>query len=209
MPVKDGEGRLLAVVQAINKHRGAFSSADEDILFVLCGQIGLSVSNSLSYGALLGSCAKRTSLAAACCMLGGITTLDQLSRAVASSGVEVMHCRRAGLYVYDRSCQSLTFRDTDDGTVRSLSVIDVANSLLGEVVFSGDQCISGLIEMEAGHGDMQQTQQTVMNAQSYQPCIMASPVKLNGSILGVIEFTNKQGSTFDSEDQILASMYDV
>ena len=65
---------------------------------------------------------------------------------------------------------------------------------------------------------------------------MASPVKLNGSAslpdlynqiiysnisyyyiysniqtgtLGVIEFTNKLGSTFDSEDQILASMCDV
>ena len=35
---------------------------------------------------------------------------------------------------------------------------------------TGDQSISGLIEMEASHGAMAQTKQTEMNAQSYQPC---------------------------------------
>jgi hypothetical protein len=34
----------------------------------------------------------------------------------------------------------------------------------------GDQSISGLIEMEGDHKSMAQTQQTVLNAQSFQPC---------------------------------------
>ena len=82
----------------------------------------------------------------------------------------------------------------------------------------GEQCISGVIDMEASHSAMAQTKQTEMNSQSYQPCegggnggggggggggdlhlyiltnnsqwcivtlasgIMASPVKLNGSM---------------------------
>jgi hypothetical protein len=39
---------------------------------------------------------------------------------------------------------------------------------------SGDQLISGLVEMEEAHNAMAQTKQTEMNAQSYQPCECAS-----------------------------------
>jgi hypothetical protein len=34
----------------------------------------------------------------------------------------------------------------------------------------GEQCISGVIDMEASHSAMAQTKQTEMNSQSYQPC---------------------------------------
>jgi hypothetical protein len=82
---------------------------------VLCSQIGRAVSNSLAYGELLGSCAKRTALAAACCTLCGVTTPEQLSQVVAACGIEVMHCRKAALYVYDRSSQNLMYLDYSHG----------------------------------------------------------------------------------------------
>ncbi|MCA9434975.1 MAG: GAF domain-containing protein [Candidatus Omnitrophica bacterium] len=52
MPVKDREGNVVAVIQAINKIGGAFSEDDEDFLRALSAQIQLAIENSTLYQGL-------------------------------------------------------------------------------------------------------------------------------------------------------------
>lgn len=49
MPVKDREGVVIAVIQAINKLDGVFSPQDEDFLRALSAQIQLAIENSTLY----------------------------------------------------------------------------------------------------------------------------------------------------------------
>ncbi|NUN95156.1 MAG: GAF domain-containing protein [Candidatus Omnitrophica bacterium] len=49
MPVKDREGVVIAVIQAINKLDGIFSEQDEDFLRALSAQIQLAIENSTLY----------------------------------------------------------------------------------------------------------------------------------------------------------------
>lgn len=47
MPVKNREGQIVAVIQAINKIGGAFTDQDEDFLRALSAQIQLAIENSM------------------------------------------------------------------------------------------------------------------------------------------------------------------
>jgi putative nucleotidyltransferase with HDIG domain len=49
MPVKNREGGVIAVIQAINKQDGVFTEADEDFLRALGAQVQLAIENSTLY----------------------------------------------------------------------------------------------------------------------------------------------------------------
>ncbi|MCC6749489.1 MAG: GAF domain-containing sensor histidine kinase [Deltaproteobacteria bacterium] len=49
LPMKDNQGRLLGVVQVLNKRGGAFDAEDEELLEALASQVSIAIENSQLY----------------------------------------------------------------------------------------------------------------------------------------------------------------
>ena len=53
VPIRDINGRVVGVMQAINKNQGLFTADDEGLLTILANQAGLILRNSLMYDKLV------------------------------------------------------------------------------------------------------------------------------------------------------------
>ena len=53
VPIRDMNGKVVGVVEAINKHNGIFTADDEGLLTMLATQAGLILRNSLMYDKLV------------------------------------------------------------------------------------------------------------------------------------------------------------
>jgi len=55
-PVKDGSGRIVGVIQAINRAGGPFTGVDQEILTILAAQAGIALRNAELYVVPLARC---------------------------------------------------------------------------------------------------------------------------------------------------------
>src|SRR5207302_6769862 len=101
MPVRDATGRLMGVVEVLNKLEGTFSARDEETLEGLCSHVAIALASALVLEARRKEVEKSDILLDVMRSLSSELELDQLLTRIMEKTTEVMQADRSSLFILD------------------------------------------------------------------------------------------------------------
>eukprot|EP01065_Artemidia_motanka_P040269 TRINITY_DN5009_c0_g2_i1.p1 TRINITY_DN5009_c0_g2~~TRINITY_DN5009_c0_g2_i1.p1 ORF type:complete len:1586 (+),score=568.87 TRINITY_DN5009_c0_g2_i1:43-4800(+) len=202
-----GDGRAIAVIQAINKNSGDFSMEDEGLLALFGKQAAIHLSNAQVLSQLRVNQNKARTMLELSKEIGDVKiALGAMMARIMTRARQVLTVERASVFLIDEEKQELWSIVTDAETVAQLhdSVIrfPVGVGLAGHVAVTGEmlnirdvyQC--GLFNPEVDRKTGFVTRTTL--------CVPIKSQHIN-KVMGVIQFINKaNGDHFHEEDEDLA-----
>ena len=107
MPMKNREGKILGVIQVLNKHEGVFSAGDEELLQAFAAQSATAVQNALLNEEIKKRMQTSEILLNVMRSVSSELELDQLLQRIISKTSEVMNADRCTLFLMDRKTGGL------------------------------------------------------------------------------------------------------
>ena len=205
-------GQMVAVVQAINKKQGVFTSEDEAVMDKLSVQSAMMLQHAQQMQQLDRRALSRSHLgeflvkALPCEKVNSLIHMVNTEPSVAI----MVAARQVVLYMYDETAKTLaTVNKYGESLVSALD--DLATSVAGQAAVSCEvveQTFSTQGEADDVESGVQVTnlehQMSTRHANTVRSCRIGQPVlsrRKEGILLGVIECVNKKGGIFEDEDR--------
>ncbi|MCS6798491.1 MAG: GAF domain-containing protein [Myxococcota bacterium] len=219
VPMRTPDGRIIGVLQCLNKQTGAFDAEDEELLGALAAQAAVSVQNSRL---LLAAIERNEELLRTQEQLERrvreLDVLFEIARVAASSAdldelleglldrtMRAVDAEAAAILLRDESTGELRFRAAAGGepdAVRSVR-IPVGQGICGWVAAHGEPQVVNDVDADPRH------RRDVADRVGYHPrSVLAVPLSCEGGAGGVLELLNKAGGRepFTDDDLRLATV---
>lgn len=193
-------GRVLGVVEAVNKKNSVFNDHDRAVLEALCSSAAIALENARLYRSALDAADRRT-------------TLYWLSQEIVRTNLEpqgiynTIHQATLKLMPADTFVVSLLDENTNEiemaysmehGKPHPGKRIPKSRGLSGRIIATGDSVIIGDIEQESRHLDLVR-----FGDPPRIRSILAVPMRLGGKVLGMVSAQSYKPHAFTEEDSDL------
>ncbi len=204
VPLRDPQGKICGVLQAINKEKGPFQEQDLLYLQALAGQSSLALESARLHSAMVADCRRLKFLYRIGSLLSGEYTrgIESILREVLKEAAEALDAESGSILLPDPARERLVF----------LTISGEEEPALLQVEVPIEQSIAGWI--------LQNEQAVIINEVQSDPRFFAgvdertgrvtrtmigTPLQIRGRTIGVLEVLNKrEGRPFTRSDLDLA-----
>lgn len=133
MPMRSRQGRVLGVIQVLNKRRGLFNFDDEEQLRVMTGLIGVAVANALMSRENEKLLHRQSVLLEAGQAIGRIMPIGELLTILAKLATDILEADRSTVFVLDADTNELWSMVAEGATeIRFPADKGIAGAVVGE-----------------------------------------------------------------------------
>ena len=215
VPMIDGSGVTIGVVQAINKNPlyGAFDSEDEKLLKTFSAQAALAVRNSQLFERTTTALKQADALLEVTQALSSELKIEALISIICSKVQSLLGSERCTVFIVDRERRELyTTESMSYGMGPSLPIDRDKNTLIS---FPMDRGIAGAVASTGQRVNIPDAykdsrfNQTMDKETGFRTrSILCMAIKNHrGEIAGVLQVMNKKNGTFHEEDERLLSAF--
>ncbi len=194
VPLRDQQGQVRGVVQALNKRQGLFSKEDERYLLALTEHAALALENARLHAALAADYQRLSFLyRISSLMTGGDSPGEMRLRdvllKVIKSAAQVLNAEACSILLWDQRRRQLVFVTTTGEDAQELMEIQVPleGSIAGWVIQNEQAIIINDVQNDPRHFP-KADEQTGFDTRT----MACAPIKMRGKILGVLQVLNKQ-----------------
>lgn len=207
MPMKRGDGRILGVVQVLNKQRGLFSFEDEEQLRMLAGFVGVAVANALMERENDRLLQRQRVLLEAGQAIGRIMPIGELLTILAKLATEILEADRSTVFILDREAGEL-WSMVAEGTEEIRFPAD--KGIAGAVAASGET-----LNIPEAYDDPRFNRNIDRQTGYRTKSILALPLRdKQGRVMGVFQVLNRrppggrleESEAFTADDERLLSI---
>ncbi len=184
-----GRGKLIGVVEAVNKLNGEFGQADLDVLSGLNNQIAVAVTNAYLYREAKREALEKTLLYEIGQKLSSKLSLQEVLAAILDSLKQVVNFQVGGVFLCDDKGVDLNAIYTVGYNPESEDSLHLKcdEGLVGAAATSGKEVIVDDVTSDSRY--VQMTADTRSE--------IAVPIKVNDRVIGVINLESNDHSAFD------------
>ena len=196
IPMKSREGKVLGVIQVLNKRQGPFTREDELLLDALESQAAIAVQNAL----LIEDIRKRARTSEILLdVMRAVSTelqIDQLLLKVVTKTSEVMNADRATLFLVHRKSGDLWSRVAQGENLNEIRV-PRGIGIAGYVALTGQT-----VNIKDAYQDPRFNPEVDKRTGYKTKTILCMPLRNDaGEIVGVMQVLNKKDGVFTQEDE--------
>lgn len=198
IPMKSREGKILGVIQVLNKRHGAFTAEDEQLLDALESQAAIAVQNALLIEDIRKRARTSEILLDVMRAVSSELQIDQLLLKVVSKTSEVMNADRATLFLVHRKSGELWSRVAQGENINEIRV-PRGIGIAGYVALSGQT-----VNIKDAYQDPRFNPEVDKRTGYKTKTILCMPLRNDaGEIVGVMQVLNKKHGVFTEEDEQL------
>jgi adenylate cyclase len=197
-PLKNFQGELIGVIQAINKREGHFEEKDEVLFKAFAYQTAIAVENLELYRRLLSDHEKIAILFDVSTAVARTLDLDTLFVEIVDRISKALNAERSTLFLVDEENGELWSKVAQQSELTEIR-IPLGKGLAGHVAKTGE-----VLNIDHAYQDTRFL--SIVDEQTgfdTRMVLCAPIVNRQGDIIGVTEVINKKNGTFDKEDENL------
>lgn len=195
VPVFDDQGKVLGVIQSLNKKKGLFNEEDLIILTSLAATVSLIIKNAQLYETAKRAREDISTLLEVSSAISSELELDNLIQLIMNKASEITQADRSSLFILDQDKNELWTKyakGLEDAVIR----VPISKGIVGMVAESKEPYIVNNA-YENPFFDASSDEKTGYKTQS----ILSVPVmNANKELLGVIQVINKKNGEFTIQD---------
>lgn len=199
VPMRDPQGRINGVVQALNKQQGLFTEGDELYLMALAEQAALALENAFYYADMIANCQRLQFLYRINNLMASETPLRDLLGIVIQATADELQAETGSILLRDpRSDDRLVFLTATDEKAQDLLQVAVPleGSIAGWILQHEQAVIVNKVRQDPRFypGADEQTGYVTRT-------LVGAPMQVLGRTIGVLEVLNKRaGGQFSEAD---------
>ena len=194
-PVRSLEGKVIGVIQVINKVRGTFDKNDEGLFRVFAHQAAIAVENFNLYQRLVMNHRKMGIMLDVATSLSQTLDIGELITSIVAKITEILNCQRASFFVFDRENNEL-WSMVAQGSELSEIRFPASTGLAGHTATTG-QVLNITDVQKDPRFNPTFDRQTGFQTRN----LLCVPVlDRDGRVAGVAQGINKEKGAFDQED---------
>ncbi len=198
IPMKSREGKILGVIQVLNKRQGIFTREDEQVLDALESQAAIAVQNALLIEDIRKRARTSEILLDVMRAVSSELQIDQLLLKVVSKTSEVMNADRCTLFLVHRKSGELWSRVAQGENINEIRV-PRGIGIAGYVALSGQT-----VNIKDAYQDPRFNPEVDKRTGYKTKTILCMPLRNDaGEIIGVMQVLNKREGVFTEEDEQL------
>ncbi|MBI4639948.1 MAG: GAF domain-containing protein [Candidatus Tectomicrobia bacterium] len=197
-PVKNLQGEIIGVIQAINKKERSFTSEDEVLFRAFAYQIAIAVENFQLYQKMMTNHKKMTILLDVATSVTETLNLDALISKIIAKISEILDAERSSLFLLDRETNELWSKVAQGAEVAEIR-FPQSVGLAGHVASTGQ-----MLNIKDAYADSRFNPAFDRETGFHTRTVLCVPVlNRGGEIIGVTQAINKRGGVFEQEDENL------
>jgi len=196
MPMKSPEGKILGVLQVLNKRAGVFTREDEELLDAFESQAAIAVQNALLIEDIHKRMRTSEILLDVMRAVSSELQIDQLLQKVVAKTSEVMNADRCTLFLVHRKSGELWSRVAQGADMSEIRV-PRGIGIAGHVVLTGQT-----VNIKDAYQDPRFNPEVDRKTGYHTRTILCMPLRNEtGEIIGVMQVLNKKEGVFIEEDE--------
>jgi adenylate cyclase len=196
MPMKSPEGKIVGVVQVLNKREGVFTHEDEELLDALESQAAIAVENALLIEDIHKRMRTSEILLDVMRAVSSELQIDQLLQKVVGKTSEVMNADRCTLFLVHRKSGELWSRVAQGANMSEIRV-PRGIGIAGHVALTGQT-----VNIKDAYKDPRFNPEVDRKTGYHTRTILCMPLRSEtGEIIGVMQVLNKKEGVFTEEDE--------
>lgn len=198
-PIKSGDGKIVGVLQAINKRDNVFNSTDEEIMSLLATQAGVALQNATLYRNAEIARDKFRSVLDIIRAMQNDMGVNSLIFTITQRTTRVVDADRCTLYLVDNAQRAL-YAMQGEVNIR----ISLDKGVAGYVASSGQT-----LNISDAYENPNFNQEIDKKTGYRTKAILCMAIKVNDEIIGVLQLINKLTGTglFTREDEDVMMMF--
>jgi serine phosphatase RsbU (regulator of sigma subunit)/CRP-like cAMP-binding protein len=197
-PIRDLEGRILGVIQVINKKGKAFGDDDESLFQAFAYQTAIAVENFSLYKKILINHGKMAILLDVATALSQTLDLEALINKIIEKVSEILQTERSSLFLLDHETDELWSKVAQGAEVSEIR-FPTSTGLAGYVASTGE-----VLNIEDAYKDPRFNPSIDQITGYRTKSVICVPViNRDGKIIGITQAVNKKEGAFDKEDEDL------
>jgi adenylate cyclase len=198
MPMKSPEGRIMGVLQVLNKRTGVFTREDEELLDALESQAAVAVQNALLIEDIRKRARTSEILLNVMHAVSSELEIDQLLQTIVAKTSEAMNADRATIFLVHRKSGELWSR-VAQGTDMNEIRVPRGMGIAGHVALTGET-----VNIKDAYQDPRFNPEVDRRTGYRTKTILCMPLRSEtGEIMGVMQVLNKKDGVFTEEDEQL------
>jgi len=198
MPMKDRQGKILGVIQVLNKQEGAFTPADEGLMAAFAAGAAVTVQNALLNEEIRKRMQTSEILLNVMRAVSSELEIDQLLQKIVGKTSEVMNADRCTLFLLDRQTGGLWSKVAQGDNLKEIRV-PRGMGIAGHVALSGET-----VNIRDAYQDSRFNPDVDRRTGYHTRTILCMPLRNEQrDIIGVMQVLNKNQGVFTEEDEQL------
>ncbi len=198
MPMRSAKGKVVGVIQVLNKRDGAFTVEDEKLLEAFASQAGIAVRNALLNEEILKRMQTSEILLNVMRAVSSELEIDQLLQKIVAKTSEAMSADRCTLFLVDRQSGELWSKVAQGADMKEIRV-PRGMGIAGHVATTGET-----VNIPDAYKDPRFNPTVDRRTGYHTNTILCMPLRNDrNEIVGVMQVLNKQGGIFTTEDEQL------
>ncbi len=187
-----GKGRMIGVIEAINKTDGEFTTGDLDVLIGLANQIAVAIDNAALYRAVKREALERSLLYELGKKLSGSLRLNEVLEEILRSLKRVVEYDAGGVFLVDPDLEEIgsIYTVGYDPSRGSDVHLKVGQGLIGFVAKSGEPVIVPEVSADNRY----------VNARAATKSEIVVPMSLDERVVGVVNLESNNANAYDDHD---------
>jgi adenylate cyclase len=198
VPMKSKEGKILGVLQVLNKRQGVFTSEDEQLLGAFASGAAVTVQNAMLNEEIRKRMQTSEILLNVMRAVSSELEIDQLLQKIVSKTSEVMNADRCTLFLVDRVTGGL-WSKVAQGAEMSEIRVPRGMGIAGHVALTGET-----VNIRDAYQDPRFNPEVDRRTGYHTRTILCMPLRNEkNEIVGVMQVLNKKEGVFTEEDEQL------
>jgi adenylate cyclase len=198
MPMRNRQGKILGVLQVLNKRKGVFTADDEEMLEAFASQAAIVVQNALLNEELRKRMQTSEILLNVMRAVSSELEIDHLLQKIVAKTSEVMNADRCTLFLVDRKTGGLWSKVAQGADVNEIRV-PRGMGIAGHVGLTGET-----VNIPDAYNDPRFNRETDRRTGYHTRTILCMPLRNEkNEIVGVMQVLNKKEGVFTEEDEQL------
>ena len=198
MPMKNKEGKILGVLQVLNKRQGIFTRGDEAMLEAFASGAAITVQNAMLNEEIRKRMQTSEILLNVMRAVSSELEIDQLLQKIVSKTSEVMRADRCTLFLVDRVTGGLWSKVAQGENLNEIRV-PRGMGIAGHVALTGET-----VNIRDAYQDARFNPEVDRRTGYHTRTILCMPLRNEkGEIVGVMQVLNKNEGVFTEEDEQL------
>jgi adenylate cyclase len=198
MPMRDREGKVVGVIQVLNKRTGPFTKSDEELLAAFAAGAAVTVQNALLNEEIRKRMQTSEILLNVMRAVSSELEIDQLLLKIVSKTSEVMNADRCTLFLLDRQTGGLWSKVAQGANMQEIRV-PRGMGIAGHVAVSGET-----VNIKDAYQDPRFNPEVDRRTGYRTRTILCMPLRdERRAIIGVMQVLNKNHGVFTEEDEHL------
>ena len=198
MPMKNPEGKILGVLQVLNRREGVFTRAEEEVLEAFAAAVAIAVQNALLNEELHKRMRTSEILLNVMHAVSSELEIDKLLQSVVAKTSEAMNAERCTLFLVDRETGELWSKVAQGEQMNEIRV-PRGRGIAGHVAETGET-----VNIADAYRDPRFNPEVDRRTGYRTHTILCMPVRNEKrEIVGVMQVLNKKNGVFTEEDEQL------